>query len=100
MVSEAPSSSSSAPLVTSYVRAVAVIRTEFPGDRLGATKTQSIGINVQLSRPLDSIDRKIVAFLQESAKRTFADIGTDVGLSATAVKRRVDRLEGDGVIMG
>jgi DNA-binding Lrp family transcriptional regulator len=71
-----------------------------PGDRLGATETQSIGITVQLSRPLDSIDRKIVAILQESAKRTFADIGADVGLSATAVKRRVDRLEGDGVIVG
>lgn len=72
----------------------------FLGDRLGATETQSIGITVQLSRPLDSIDRKIVAILQESAKRTFADIGADVGLSATAVKRRVDRLEGDGVIVG
>jgi DNA-binding Lrp family transcriptional regulator len=71
-----------------------------PADRLDATKTQSIGINVQPSRPLDPIDRKIVALLQESAKRTFADIGADVGLSATAVKRRVDRLEGDGVILG
>ena len=72
----------------------------FPGGRLDATRTQSIGINVQLSRPLDRIDRKIVALLQESAKRTFADIGSDVGLSATAVKRRVDRLEADGVITG
>jgi len=72
----------------------------FPGGRLDATRTQSIGINVQLSRPLDSIDRKIVALLQAQAKRTFAEIGSDVGLSATAVKRRVDRLESDGVIMG
>ena len=71
-----------------------------PGGRLRATKTQSIGINVQLTRPLDGIDRKIIALLQESAKRTFADIGGEVGLSATAVKRRVDRLEGDGVITG
>jgi Lrp/AsnC family transcriptional regulator, leucine-responsive regulatory protein len=71
-----------------------------PGDSVRATQTQSIRIHVQLSRPLDSIDRKIVALLQESAKRTFADIGADVGLSATAVKRRVDRLEGDGVILG
>jgi len=71
-----------------------------PTDKLGATETQSIGINMQLSRPLDSIDRRIVALLQESAKRTFADIGGDVGLSATAVKRRVDRLERDGVITG
>jgi DNA-binding Lrp family transcriptional regulator len=56
--------------------------------------------NVQLTRPLDAIDRNIVALLQESAKRTFADIGSVVGLSATAVKRRVDRLERDGVILG
>jgi len=86
--------------MASSARAVAVTCGMLPGDRLGATKTQSIGINVQLSRPLDSIDRKIVALLQESAKRTFADIGLDVGLSATAVKRRVDRLENAGVITG
>lgn len=55
---------------------------------------------MQLSRPLDPIDRRIIALLQENAKRTFADIGTDVGLSSTAVKRRVDRLQGDGVIVG
>jgi DNA-binding Lrp family transcriptional regulator len=69
-------------------------------DRLGATETQLIDRNVQLTRPLDAIDRNIVALLQESAKRTFADIGSVVGLSATAVKRRVDRLEHDGVILG
>jgi Lrp/AsnC family transcriptional regulator, leucine-responsive regulatory protein len=55
---------------------------------------------VQLSRPLDSVDRRILALLQENAKRTFASIGTDVGLSSTAVKRRVDRLQHDGVIVG
>jgi len=55
---------------------------------------------MQLSRPLDTIDRGIIALLQENAKRTFADIGGRVGLSSTAVKRRVDRLERDGVIVG
>jgi DNA-binding Lrp family transcriptional regulator len=49
---------------------------------------------------LDGVDRKIIALLQENAKRTFAEIGADVGLSSTAVKRRVDRLQGDGVITG
>ena len=38
--------------------------------------------------------------LQENAKLTFGAIGADVGLSATAVKRRVDRLERDRVIVG
>jgi DNA-binding Lrp family transcriptional regulator len=55
---------------------------------------------VQLTRPLDTIDRRIVALLHQNAKLTFADVGADVGLSATAVKRRVDRLERDGVIIG
>lgn len=55
---------------------------------------------MQLSRPLDTIDRRIVALLQENAKLTFGAIGTEVGLSSTAVKRRVDRLERDSVILG
>lgn len=68
--------------------------------RLHATGKHSTGRLVQRSRPLDPIDRRIVALLQEHAKRTFGQIGADVGLSATAVKRRVDRLERDGVIIG
>jgi Lrp/AsnC family transcriptional regulator, leucine-responsive regulatory protein len=55
---------------------------------------------VQLSRPLDPIDRRILALLQENAKLTFAQVGADVGLSSTAVKRRVDRLQRDHVIAG
>jgi DNA-binding Lrp family transcriptional regulator len=38
--------------------------------------------------------------LQENAKLTFAEIGSDVGLSSSAIKRRVDRLEQGGVIVG
>lgn len=55
---------------------------------------------MQLSRPLDTIDRNIIALLQENAKLTFAEVGGHVGLSSTAVKRRVDRLQQDGVIVG
>jgi Lrp/AsnC family transcriptional regulator, leucine-responsive regulatory protein len=55
---------------------------------------------MQLTRPLDTIDRKIIALLRENAKLTFAQIGAEVGLSSTAVKRRVDRLQDDGVIVG
>jgi DNA-binding Lrp family transcriptional regulator len=47
---------------------------------------------------MDEIDRRIVALLRENARRSFADIGSHVGLSAPAIKRRVDRLEADGVI--
>ncbi len=38
--------------------------------------------------------------LQQDAKLTFNAIGGHVGLSSTAVKRRVDRLQADGVIVG
>jgi len=55
---------------------------------------------VQLTRPLDGIDRKIVALLRDNAKLTFGEVGGQVGLSSTAVKRRVDRLQNDGVIVG
>jgi DNA-binding Lrp family transcriptional regulator len=49
---------------------------------------------------LDDIDRKILALLRENSRRTLADIGAQVGLSVAAVKRRVGRLERDGVIKG
>jgi DNA-binding Lrp family transcriptional regulator len=49
---------------------------------------------------MDDIDRRIVALLRENARRSFKDIGNDVHLTAPAVKRRVDRLERDGVILG
>ena len=49
---------------------------------------------------LDEIDRQIVALLRDGARRSFADIGERVALSAPAVKRRVDRLEASGVIRG
>ena len=49
---------------------------------------------------MDEIDRQIVALLREGARRSFQDLGRRVSLSAPAVKRRVDRLEAEGVIRG
>jgi Lrp/AsnC family leucine-responsive transcriptional regulator len=49
---------------------------------------------------LDDTDERILDLLQQNARRTFGDIGRQVGLSAPAVKRRVDRLEASGVIRG
>ena len=49
---------------------------------------------------MDATDRTIVALLRENARRSFQDIGNQVHLSAPAVKRRVDRLERDGVLLG
>ncbi len=49
---------------------------------------------------LDDTDRGILDLLAENARRTLGDIGERVGLSAPAVKRRIDRLEAVGVILG
>ncbi len=49
---------------------------------------------------LDETDRVILGLLGENARRTYGDIGRHVGLSAPAVKRRVDRLEAAGIIVG
>jgi DNA-binding Lrp family transcriptional regulator len=49
---------------------------------------------------MDPTDETIVALLRENARRSFQDIGNHVHLSAPAVKRRVDRLERDGVLLG
>ena len=49
---------------------------------------------------MDDIDRQIVALLRQNARRSFQSIGLRVSLSAPAVKRRIDRLEADGVLTG
>jgi DNA-binding Lrp family transcriptional regulator len=49
---------------------------------------------------MDSIDRQVVACLVRNGRATFAEIGSEVGLSAPAAKRRVDRLLATGVIRG
>jgi DNA-binding Lrp family transcriptional regulator len=49
---------------------------------------------------MDEVDRRIVALLREDARRSFQDIGRHVHLSAPAIKRRVDKLERDGVVLG
>jgi len=49
---------------------------------------------------IDPTDRRIVALLCEDARRSYAEVGAVVRLSAPAVKRRVDRLRAEGVITG
>ena len=48
--------------------------------------------------PLDDLDRKILCIIQADARRSAESIGTDIGLSASAVQRRIARLREDGVI--
>jgi DNA-binding Lrp family transcriptional regulator len=49
---------------------------------------------------LDPIDHAILAALGQNARQTLSQIGEQVGLSPPAVKRRIDRLEATGVIVG
>src|SRR5215470_3605148 len=48
----------------------------------------------------DELDRRILRALVQDARASYAEIGADVGLSAPAVKRRVDRLRAAGAITG
>jgi DNA-binding Lrp family transcriptional regulator len=48
----------------------------------------------------DELDGRIVAVLVSNARATYAEVGAKVGLSAPAVKRRVDRLLASGAITG
>jgi len=49
---------------------------------------------------MDRIDQGIIDQLRTNARAGYGDIGQVVGLSASAVKRRVDRLVADGIIRG
>ncbi len=49
---------------------------------------------------LDDLDKQIVAALMKDARATYAEVGAAVGLSAPAVKRRVDRLLASGAVTG
>src|SRR3954465_5451406 len=68
--------------------------------RLDTTNVQHLPSPAQQMRPLDDIDHKILVLMRENSRRTLADIGGQVSLSVAAVKRRVQRLERDGVIRG
>lgn len=49
---------------------------------------------------MDATDQRIIDQLRDNARAGYAEIGDVVGLSASAVKRRVDRLVETGAIRG
>jgi DNA-binding Lrp family transcriptional regulator len=49
---------------------------------------------------MDAIDHKIIGELRHNARANYGDIGSIVGLSASAVKRRVDKMVQEGTIRG
>jgi DNA-binding Lrp family transcriptional regulator len=49
---------------------------------------------------MDAIDHRVIGCLLRDGRATYAEIGAEVGLSAPAAKRRVDRLRASGAIRG
>ena len=49
---------------------------------------------------LDAIDNQILTLLKDNGRLTYSEIGEKVGLTRTGVKKRIDALEENGVIMG
>jgi DNA-binding Lrp family transcriptional regulator len=49
---------------------------------------------------MDALDYKIIDLLKLNSRTGYGDIGQVIGLSASAVKRRIDRLVGSGIIRG
>ena len=49
---------------------------------------------------MDALDRTLIGCLLEDGRASYSTIGDRIGLSAPAVKRRMDRLLADGVISG
>jgi Lrp/AsnC family leucine-responsive transcriptional regulator len=49
---------------------------------------------------MDGVDQQILALLVQDGRRTYDDVARRVSLSAPAVKRRVDRLRGQGALRG
>ena len=50
--------------------------------------------------PLSENDARVLAILQAQGRRSYADLGTDLGMAAPSVHERVKKLEGKGVIRG
>jgi Lrp/AsnC family leucine-responsive transcriptional regulator len=48
--------------------------------------------------PLDSIDKKLINFLQNDSKQTTKQLSLQLNLSVTAVYERIKKLEKEGVI--
>ena len=48
---------------------------------------------------MDDLDRRIISFLQQNNRLSFADLADRVGSSAASCMRRVNRLRAEGVIL-
>jgi Lrp/AsnC family leucine-responsive transcriptional regulator len=57
-------------------------------------------VPVSKNVPLSDNDARVLAILQAQGRRSYADLGTDLGMAAPSVHERVKKLEAKGVIRG
>jgi Lrp/AsnC family transcriptional regulator, leucine-responsive regulatory protein len=50
--------------------------------------------------PLSETDTRVLAILQDDGRRSYADLGTDLGMAGPSAHERVKKLEARGVIRG
>lgn len=67
--------------------------------RFGAGSARS-GLASGVVDGIDAIDRRLLDLLRVDGRAGWAELGERVGLSASAVRRRVDRLTARGVVRG
>lgn len=53
-----------------------------------------------MSEEIDSVDLKLMRTLARNAKTSLHELGREVGLSVSGVKRRLDKLQRKGIIKG
>jgi Lrp/AsnC family leucine-responsive transcriptional regulator len=55
---------------------------------------------LEITKPLDDIDWRLLHELQQNARLSFSELGQRVGLSSPAVAERIRKLEDAGIIKG
>jgi len=48
--------------------------------------------------PLDEIDRRLLELLKKDARMSYVELGAKVGLSEAAVRRRIKKMQKEGII--
>jgi DNA-binding Lrp family transcriptional regulator len=68
--------------------------------RESSKMTDIVASSLDARRRIDAMDRKILRVLLEYASLSVAEIGERVGLSSTPCWKRIQRMEGGGIITG
>ena len=64
------------------------------------TLEQIMNRSLYVTRPIDAIDRAIIAFLTDNGRITFRELAEQIGLSSPSVTERIHKLEDAGAIRG